>query len=276
MPLPTLPCISISHPWRSATMRDPSFPLHSSTIPLSFNKRQSSIMDRRIRTRTGCITCRRRRVKCDEGKPACLRCRSANFECGGYVAPRSAEDAPRSASRAASKTPSLQESRENSSDLVQDLAWRHMNWKQEELPLYHHFVTTTAVRLFRDDHIGFWRDQVAQMSYGVDIVYEALLAIGAIHRSTLLACKHQDIQGAANMKVLGLKSYGKALRMLPSHLGNSSVPDVVAIMAVLMLLAYFEVCFANRLIGIYCLPFHSVLWKIQRVHLVIFGPQYSL
>lgn len=79
------------------------------------------------------------------------------------------------------------------------------------------------------------------MSYGVDIVYEALLAIGAMHRATLLACQHRDLQGAAQMKVLGLKSYGKTLQMLPSHLGSTSVPDILAIMAVLMLLAYFEV-----------------------------------
>ena len=40
---------------------------------------------------------------------------------------------------------------------------------------------------------------------------------------------------------LGLKSYGKTLQMLPSHLGSTSVPDILAIMAVLVLLAYFEV-----------------------------------
>ncbi|KAG4444034.1 hypothetical protein IFR05_000494 [Cadophora sp. M221] len=198
-------------------------------------------MDRRIRVRTGCTTCRKRRVKCDEAKPACGRCRAANFECGGYNPPRSAEDSLRPPSR----SPPQQASREGSSELVQDLAWRHMNWRMEELPLYHHFVTTTAVRLFRDDHIGFWRDQVAQMSYGVDIVYEALLAIGAMHRATLLSCKHQDQQGAANMKVLGLKSYGKALHLLPSQLGQNSVPDTLATMAVLMLLAYFE-CFMEN------------------------------
>ncbi|KAH7311120.1 hypothetical protein BKA65DRAFT_163948 [Rhexocercosporidium sp. MPI-PUGE-AT-0058] len=201
-------------------------------------------MDRRIRVRTGCVTCRRRRVKCDEAKPACGRCRAANFECGGYNPPRSAEDTL----RPSSKSPPEQAFSEGSSEIVQDLAWRHNNWRIEELPLYHHFVTTTAVRLFRDDHIGFWRDQVAQMSYGVDIVYEALLAIGAMHRSTLLACKHQDLQGAAKMKVLGLKSYGKALRLLPKQLGHDSVPDILATMAVLMLLAYFE-CFMENAKG---------------------------
>ncbi|KAJ6781646.1 hypothetical protein PWT90_01396 [Aphanocladium album] len=34
------------------------------------------------KTKTGCITCRNRRVKCDEAKPACARCISAKRKCG--------------------------------------------------------------------------------------------------------------------------------------------------------------------------------------------------
>ncbi|OOQ84069.1 hypothetical protein PEBR_32100 [Penicillium brasilianum] len=33
----------------------------------------------------GCKTCRRRRVKCDEAKPACERCRKLGDKCEGYV-----------------------------------------------------------------------------------------------------------------------------------------------------------------------------------------------
>ncbi|KAK4075926.1 transcriptional regulator family: Fungal Specific TF [Trichoderma harzianum] len=40
------------------------------------------------RTRTGCLTCRARRVKCDERKPACNRCTIANVECAGYAPKR--------------------------------------------------------------------------------------------------------------------------------------------------------------------------------------------
>ncbi|KAK1751316.1 hypothetical protein QBC47DRAFT_425480 [Echria macrotheca] len=31
----------------------------------------------------GCLTCRNSRVKCDEGRPVCRRCRRLNLECGG-------------------------------------------------------------------------------------------------------------------------------------------------------------------------------------------------
>ncbi|RFU76781.1 hypothetical protein TARUN_5452 [Trichoderma arundinaceum] len=43
------------------------------------------------RTRTGCLTCRARRVKCDERKPACNRCTIANVECAGYAPKRQIE-----------------------------------------------------------------------------------------------------------------------------------------------------------------------------------------
>ncbi|EAW09793.1 uncharacterized protein ACLA_040090 [Aspergillus clavatus NRRL 1] len=37
------------------------------------------------RGRTGCLTCRRRRLKCDETKPGCNNCRRINQPCEGYA-----------------------------------------------------------------------------------------------------------------------------------------------------------------------------------------------
>ncbi|KAL7822900.1 hypothetical protein V8C26DRAFT_191316 [Trichoderma gracile] len=38
----------------------------------------------RKRTKTGCLTCRRRRIKCDEGRPICHNCIKSRRECEGY------------------------------------------------------------------------------------------------------------------------------------------------------------------------------------------------
>ncbi|KAK3292311.1 fungal transcriptional regulatory-like protein [Chaetomium fimeti] len=38
----------------------------------------------RKRTKTGCLTCRRRRIKCDEGKPTCNNCVKSKRDCEGY------------------------------------------------------------------------------------------------------------------------------------------------------------------------------------------------
>jgi len=37
------------------------------------------------RTRTGCQTCRDRKVKCGEEKPHCLNCQRTNHVCPGYI-----------------------------------------------------------------------------------------------------------------------------------------------------------------------------------------------
>ncbi|GKT76248.1 hypothetical protein ColTof4_08671 [Colletotrichum tofieldiae] len=39
------------------------------------------------KVKTGCLTCKVRRVKCDEAKPNCLRCSSAGRVCYGYLPP---------------------------------------------------------------------------------------------------------------------------------------------------------------------------------------------
>ncbi|KAJ6779757.1 hypothetical protein PWT90_06289 [Aphanocladium album] len=39
------------------------------------------------RTRTGCITCRLRRIKCDEARPVCKRCTTSRLDCQGYATP---------------------------------------------------------------------------------------------------------------------------------------------------------------------------------------------
>ncbi|KAI1111599.1 hypothetical protein F5Y14DRAFT_304690 [Nemania sp. NC0429] len=39
------------------------------------------------KVRTGCVTCKARKVKCDEARPSCLRCQTGSRICGGYRAP---------------------------------------------------------------------------------------------------------------------------------------------------------------------------------------------
>ncbi|KAI1075890.1 hypothetical protein F5B20DRAFT_369264 [Whalleya microplaca] len=44
------------------------------------------------KVRTGCITCKNRRVKCDEGKPLCSRCEKSGYQCAGYEDPSAKHD----------------------------------------------------------------------------------------------------------------------------------------------------------------------------------------
>lgn len=54
----------------------------------------------RLRSRTGCLTCKTRRKKCDETYPVCVRCRKSRIECLGYSY---LEDSNQKAARMVSK-----------------------------------------------------------------------------------------------------------------------------------------------------------------------------
>ncbi|GFF60133.1 nodulation protein L [Aspergillus udagawae] len=75
------------------------------------------------RTKTGCMTCRRRKKKCDEQHPACNNCLRGGFLCEGYSS-RSTWQKPSSA-----KTPVPLQSKEGYPDLgaqyVHDLSQQH-------------------------------------------------------------------------------------------------------------------------------------------------------
>ncbi|KAI9709918.1 MAG: hypothetical protein M1820_002996 [Bogoriella megaspora] len=40
---------------------------------------------KQTKSRDGCATCKKKRLKCDETKPACLQCMKRNVQCGGYA-----------------------------------------------------------------------------------------------------------------------------------------------------------------------------------------------
>ncbi|KAG8622761.1 hypothetical protein KVT40_009272 [Elsinoe batatas] len=56
------------------------------------------------RTKTGCHTCRRRKKKCDEGKPHCMNCLKGSFHCEGYGEKKIVSPATQSNSRGRAST----------------------------------------------------------------------------------------------------------------------------------------------------------------------------
>lgn len=53
--------------------------LNSNQLPGTRHKKEI-----KRRTKTGCLTCRKRRIKCDEGHPTCRNCQKSKRECLGY------------------------------------------------------------------------------------------------------------------------------------------------------------------------------------------------
>ncbi|KAL2018303.1 hypothetical protein VTK56DRAFT_966 [Thermocarpiscus australiensis] len=103
-------------------MRIPLAPgLPDPRIALSGGRHKKEI---KRRTKTGCLTCRKRRIKCDEAHPTCNNCKKSKRECLGYdpifrqqhgpaviqPAPSSRPPAPTPGTAAAAPAPTLSSS----------------------------------------------------------------------------------------------------------------------------------------------------------------------
>lgn len=103
------------------------------------------------KVRSGCITCKIRRVKCDEAKPACLRCTSTGRKCDGY--------APLNVIMF---------------EICEDV---------QERRSFHYFRERTVSEICSFNTSRFWSRLVLQAGYARETVRHALVAIGSFHES---------------------------------------------------------------------------------------------
>ncbi|KAL4876525.1 hypothetical protein BJY04DRAFT_223004 [Aspergillus karnatakaensis] len=152
------------------------------------------------KVRTGCITCKIRRVKCDEGKPACHRCLSTGRKCDGYIQP-----APRAP----------HELRQCTSIIT----------TQESRALEFFFKTSsTTFAGFLER--SFWKRSVLQFSLSEPCIRQALAALGTIHECEggLLGSVYQSRDPRLSEQL-----YNRAIQLTvqKAAAGNAAVPIVV-------------------------------------------------
>ncbi|KAI9750958.1 MAG: hypothetical protein M4579_006238 [Chaenotheca gracillima] len=58
--------------------------VHKRTSSEETLKADPSTKPKQSKSRNGCITCKAKRLKCDETKPSCQQCQKRNVNCGGY------------------------------------------------------------------------------------------------------------------------------------------------------------------------------------------------
>ncbi|KAL6414394.1 hypothetical protein AUP68_00913 [Ilyonectria robusta] len=133
---------------------------------------------------TGCVTCRIRRVKCDEAKPNCQRCLNSKRQCDGYlpgdstVTRRQLAEAVRQlgvigpVSKALTQYPGQ---RSSSSSPVDNLS------------LFDVFRKLTAPSTANFLPSRFWTGELLQLAHSEPAVWHATLALGALHQKHELA-----------------------------------------------------------------------------------------
>ena len=212
------------------------------------------------RRKTGCLTCRTRRVKCDEGKPSCERCQTANIECAGYAKKRNlhvrnAQQSPPEASQSLGVSPLPITSPSHQAV--------HPSFRDDGLPLvalpvnpnpfqrphsrardvlgYHQYLYRTLSLLFPPKNFHFWRDFLCESAWETEWVFDAIVALGTMHRSTLLLSQldDNDRHRGQDTKIIAIQTYIRALEGLSSELADAINPTPLAL-GVLVLMAYIE------------------------------------
>ncbi|KAF2677407.1 hypothetical protein K458DRAFT_319508, partial [Lentithecium fluviatile CBS 122367] len=126
----------------------------------------------RPKTKTGCLTCRIRRVKCDEAKPICQRCESTGRKCDGYTTP-SANMHPYSI---AYTPPQL---------MLPSVPGLDLN-STEEQEAFHFYKYHTASELSGFFDSSFWQFEVLQASHTLPAIRHAIIAMAALHRKFIV------------------------------------------------------------------------------------------
>ncbi|CAI6226093.1 unnamed protein product [Periconia digitata] len=223
--------------------------------------------EKKRRARTGCLTCRARRVKCDEQLPICKRCAAANTECAGYEqrrvivcvnSPSNGQDINPAPARTPHQDPSPY-----STVYMSDTAPSHLSHDRKPLISfpssprpsqnagpgarhvlgYHQALLRTVPILFPTNHLHFWRDGLFQEAWGCEYLYLTLVALGNIHRAALM-CDEREKANGLDMKITAVQLYVQALEDLEFHLEEAKQTPTLLV-ATLCLMAYFEALSGN-------------------------------
>ncbi|ORY11825.1 C6 zinc finger domain protein [Clohesyomyces aquaticus] len=171
---------------------------------------------RKTTAKTGCHTCKTRKVKCDERRPSCRRCACAGRECEGYGVWDNFHrpSQPIGPSDVCIRVPQLRPcvsiraagtGEEN----------RYLEW----------FMCRTAKKISASFTLNFWSKLVFQASFEEPAIMDAILTLSSVHnRERLSSTRSQDIPD--DQERFMLQHYTKAISHLQYHFcikGEASV-----------------------------------------------------
>ncbi|TVY46579.1 Transcriptional regulatory protein [Lachnellula occidentalis] len=173
------------------------------------------------KTRTGCFTCKIRRVKCDEAKPACNRCSSTGRKCDGF---------PQDASSSSNDGGSPGISTKRISTKVPGSA--------QEKRGFHYFIQQTAPELCGFYNTGFWESLVLQTSAAEPALRHSVIAIGAIHEEFAAKRVEQGPGVQSEGSAFATNQYTKAIGHLRRSLATGKQKPLTALMSCILFVCF--------------------------------------
>ncbi|KID95595.1 C6 zinc finger domain protein, partial [Metarhizium majus ARSEF 297] len=127
------------------------------------------------KTRTGCLTCRLRRVKCDEEKPYCRRCRRLGYVCHGYK--ESAHQPETNQQHVAKQMTTL--------ELYQPpvvVSPVQVTATPQELDIFYYYRTEVAAHRADEFNRTLWNVYILRAANDQPAVWHACNALAAVHQ----------------------------------------------------------------------------------------------
>ncbi|KAH7330318.1 hypothetical protein BKA65DRAFT_404314 [Rhexocercosporidium sp. MPI-PUGE-AT-0058] len=184
------------------------------------------------KVKSGCVTCKARRVKCDETKPQCLRCQKFGRTCDGY-----------SPEPVQSRGLLQLQPRIPSTSLYGPSVSIHST--EDEHRYFQVFTERTAHELSGFYDPTFWTKLVLQESHSVPAIRHAVIALGALNKSL-------ESAPGPNLKVNVIQSIDKkhheqavlahlrAIQSLNSYISSSGSPQLRNALIACLLFVCFE------------------------------------
>ena len=208
------------------------------------------------RSRTGCLTCRTRRKRCDNAQPRCANCKRLNLLCE-WQSPRSIVTEP-SSSQSSSKSPELQVTvpLRNSLDPWDALPGDGEAERMHLLQYYiEAFVPSVQVAPIAT---SFYTSLYMPWSFQIEGMLDAILAIS----SAQLARRSQDADRAKHLRAVSSRHERKCYQFIKERLHPSGgLPeDTYQVTAVILILVGLE-----ALNGVKTTRWISQLKSVQRI-----------
>ncbi|KAL2831445.1 hypothetical protein BDW59DRAFT_169709 [Aspergillus cavernicola] len=171
------------------------------------------------KVRTGCLTCKQRRIKCDEAKPDCGNCSRTGRHCEYPVTLRAPEAASQEVVQAPRRLPIR----------VYNLPFK-VPGSQADRQLLHFYCVEAAGSLSSFSDPTLWTSLILQRSHHQPVIRHALVTLAALHRAYLQG--GNSIQPAATEA--SIQRIAKCHRQLRLYLRSpNATPDTPLICSIL-------------------------------------------
>ena len=186
------------------------------------------------RAKTGCRTCRQRKIKCDESRPQCSKCLSAGRTCGGYPEPEEEKVTIRNGSRTTHGDRTLIKFKPSEVPVVGN--------DPERIRLFGVFHRSAIVTIPGHTPMRTWKVLIPQLCLTEPTIANAALAVAGLHEETELKRKPLSELSPghelSSTQAIALKHYGRALNELQAHLRSPNASPVVVLVACIILTTF--------------------------------------